>query len=103
MHKTFSGKNLLVLAAVALSLSACKNGSLFGKKKNSSSVTGWNYDDKNMGNYHVAKMKYPKAGPGLVFVQGGTFVMGATEEDVMADWNNVPKRVTVNSFFIDKT
>ncbi|MBI3882890.1 MAG: SUMF1/EgtB/PvdO family nonheme iron enzyme, partial [Sphingobacteriales bacterium] len=56
-----------------------------------------------MGNYHVSKLKYPKAGPGLVFVQGGTFVMGAKDEDVMSDWNNVPNRVTVPSFFIDET
>ena len=103
MQKTFSVKNLITLAAVALSLGACKNGSLFSKKKSASSVTGWNYDDKNMGNYHVSKMKYPKAGPGLVFVQGGTFVMGAKDEDVMGDWNNIPRRITVPSFFIDET
>ncbi len=29
--------------------------------------------------------------------------MGAVQEDVMGDWNNIPRRVTVNSFFIDKT
>ena len=29
--------------------------------------------------------------------------MGATEEDVMSDWNNIPRRVTVNSFYIDRT
>jgi formylglycine-generating enzyme required for sulfatase activity len=40
---------------------------------------------------------------GLVFVQGGTFTMGATEEDVMGDWNNVPRRVTVSSFLIDRS
>ena len=102
MQKIFSGKGLLLLAIAALSLNACKNG-LFGKKKSASSVTGWNYDDKNMGNYHVAKMKYPKAGPGLVFVQGGTFVMGSKEDDVMADNNNEPKRITVPSFFVDET
>jgi sulfatase modifying factor 1 len=28
--------------------------------------------------------------------------MGAVQEDIMADWNNIPHRVTVNSFFIDK-
>ena len=39
----------------------------------------------------------------MIFVQGGTFVMGAKEEDVMGDWNNVPRRVTVPSFFIDET
>jgi len=103
MQNTFSSRNLFILVAITLSLGACKNGGLFGKNKGSSSVTGWNYDDKNMGNYHVSKMKYPKAGPGLVFVQGGTFLMGAKEEDVMGDWNNVPKRITVPSFFIDET
>ncbi|MEP7108410.1 MAG: SUMF1/EgtB/PvdO family nonheme iron enzyme [Ferruginibacter sp.] len=103
MQKIISFKNLFILIAVLFSFGSCKNGGLFGKKKSSSSVTGWNYDDKNMGNYHVNKMKYPKAGPGLIFVQGGTFVMGAKEDDVMGDWNNIPKRVTVPSFFIDET
>ena len=37
-----------------------------------------------------------------VFVQGGSFVMGIKEEDVMGDWNNVPRKVTVPSFFIDR-
>jgi gliding motility-associated lipoprotein GldJ len=38
-----------------------------------------------------------------VFVQGGTFTMGQTEEDVMSDWNNIPRRVSVPSFYIDRT
>ena len=103
MHKIISIKNLLLLIVLVTALGSCKNGGIFGKKKSKSSVTGWNYDDKNQGNFHVAKMKYPKAGPGLIFVQGGTFVMGAKEDDVMFDWNNTPKRVTVPSFFIDET
>ena len=74
---------------------SCKEGGLFSKKHDKSGATGWNYNDKNQGGFNVAKAKDIKAGPGLVFVQGGTFVMGATEEDVMADWNNVPKRITV--------
>ena len=73
------------------------------KKPEKSTSTGWNYNDKNQGGFFVAKPKDIKTGPGLVFVQGGTFTMGATQEDVMSDWNNVPRRVTVNSFFIDKT
>ena len=100
MQKLISGKNLLLLAAAIFTLYSC-GGS--GKRKAKSAVTGWNYDDKNMGSFHVSKVKYPKAGPGLVFVQGGTFVMGAKEEDVMGDWNNLPKRVTVPSFYIDET
>ena len=38
-----------------------------------------------------------KTGPGLVFVEGGTFTMGRVEADVMTEWNNVPRRVTVSS------
>jgi gliding motility-associated lipoprotein GldJ len=96
-------KNLVILASCAAALGSCKNGGLFGKKTESSAVTGWNYNDKNMGGYQVSKEKEQRTGPGLVFVQGGTFTMGATEEDVMSDWNNIPRRVTVNSFYIDKT
>jgi gliding motility-associated lipoprotein GldJ len=29
--------------------------------------------------------------------------MGQNQEDIMGDWNNIKRRVTVNSFFIDKT
>jgi formylglycine-generating enzyme len=80
-----------------------KKGSGWSKKDGSSDVTGWHYNDKTQGGYYVTKPADVKTGPGLVFVQGGTFTMGATEEDVMGDWNNVPRRITVNSFFIDKT
>ncbi len=103
MQKTISLSSLLLVVFAACTLTACKNGGLFSKKKSKSSATGWNYDDKNMGNFHVAKVAYPKAGPGLAFVQGGSFVMGAKDEDVMGDWNNIPRRITIPSFFIDET
>ena len=90
----------VLLAALAGSGASCK---LAKKKKPQSDVTGWNYNDKNMGSFYVPKPKDVKAAPGLVFVQGGTFTMGANQEDVMGDWNNVPRRMTVPSFFIDKT
>ena len=105
MQKLLSIKGILTLSIAALALASCSSGSGggSGKKAAKSAVTGWNYDDKNMGNFHVSKVKFPKAGPGLVFVQGGTFVMGAKDEDIMGDWNNIPRRVTVNSFYIDET
>ena len=43
------------------------------------------------------------AGPGLTFVQGGTFTMGRVEQDVMYNWDNHPRRVTVASFYMDET
>jgi formylglycine-generating enzyme required for sulfatase activity len=97
-------KNLFIVLSCATAVSSCKNGKLFGGNKHEKSdVTGWNYNDKNMGGYQVSREKEQRTGPGLVFVQGGTFTMGATEEDVMGDWNNIPTRKTVNSFYIDRT
>jgi formylglycine-generating enzyme len=90
---------VLFIAALS-SLSSCN---LFKKKQAKSTATGWNYNDKNMGSFSVPKPKDVKTAPGLVFVQGGTFSMGANQEDVMGDWNNVTRRVTVPSFFIDRT
>ncbi len=85
-------------------LASCKGKGLFGKKKyDKSDMTGWNYNDKNQGGYQISKAKDQRTGPGLIFVQGGTFTMGQTEEDVMGDWNNVPRRVSVPSFYIDRT
>jgi gliding motility-associated lipoprotein GldJ len=103
MQKTMRVKNLAVLLSCVVLLASCKGKSLFGKKPDKSESTGWNYNDKNMGGYQVSKATEQGLGPGLVFVQGGTFTMGQTEEDVMGDWNNVPRRVSVPSFYIDRT
>jgi gliding motility-associated lipoprotein GldJ len=93
-------KNFLILLSSTALLTSCN---LFKKKKPESEVTGWTYNDKNMGGFQVAKSQDQATGPGLVFVQGGTFTMGQTEEDVMGDWNNIPRRVTVPSFYMDRT
>src|SRR6218665_1464452 len=104
MQRLLKAKNLVLLPAAAVLLfSSCKNGLLGKKKHQKSDVTGWNYNDKNMGGFNVSKEKEQGTGPVLVFVQGGTFTMGATQEDVMGVWNNIPRRVTVSSFYIDKT
>ncbi|HZH67267.1 MAG TPA: SUMF1/EgtB/PvdO family nonheme iron enzyme [Flavisolibacter sp.] len=93
-------KNLVILLSCATAISSCN---LFKKKQESSSVTGWNYNDKNMGGYQVSKATEQATGPGLVFVQGGTYTMGQTDEDIMGDFNNIPKRVTIPSFYMDRT
>jgi sulfatase modifying factor 1 len=95
-------KNCFLLLALSGVMVSCSKKS-GGTKKGESSVTGWKYNDKNQGNFNVPKPKDVKTAPGLVFVQGGTFMLGQSQEDVMMEWNNVPKRATVNSFFIDKT
>ncbi len=72
-----------------------------GKEK--SSVTGWNYNDTKNGGFEVAKYQGQETGPGLVFVQGGTFVMGNTEQDVIYEYHNIARRATVKSYYMDET
>jgi len=106
MQKTNTLKNLAILLSCAVLIASCKGKGLFGigkKKYEKSEVTGWNYNDSKMGGFMVAQAKDQKTGPGLVFVQGGTFTMGQTEEDVMGEWNNIPKRISVPSFYMDRT
>ncbi len=68
-----------------------------------STVTGWNLNDPKNGGFEVSPYEEQETGPGLVFIEGGTFTMGRSQDDVMADWNNVPRRVTVSSFYMDET
>src|SRR6186713_3646642 len=103
MQKTMKVKSLAILVSCVMLFASCKNFSLFNKKKDKSEVTGWNYNDKNMGGFQVSREKEQATGPGLVFVPGGTFTMGQTDEDVIGDFNNIPRRQTVPSFYIDRT
>ena len=66
-----------------------------------SRTTGWVYNDPYWGGFEVAPYEEQETGPGLVLVTGGTFVMGRTEQDVTYQWDNVPRRVSVSSFYMD--
>ena len=98
----FISRILLSLTTIGLiSLSSC---GMLGKKSNDvSSVTGWEYNNPDFGGFEYQSGYEQETGPGLVFIEGGTFIMGRVEQDVMYDWNNVPRRVTVPSFYMDET
>ncbi len=68
-----------------------------------STTTGWEYNDSDWGGFEVVQSYDQVTGPGLVFIEGGTFTMGRTEQDVTFDWNNLPRRVTLTSFYMDET
>jgi len=72
-------------------------------KKQKSSVTGWNYNDKKNGGFQVFDKVEQPTGPGLVLIEGGTFVMGSLESDLTKDMDNLERRVTVASFYMDET
>jgi sulfatase modifying factor 1 len=68
-----------------------------------SPVTGWAYNDPTNGGFEKPPYEEQETGPGLVLIEGGTFTMGRTEHDVTYEWNNVPRRVTISSFYMDET
>ncbi|GAO28184.1 GldJ protein [Geofilum rubicundum JCM 15548] len=78
-------------------------GSCGNSKKSVSSTTGWAYNSPDHGGFEYRAGYEQETGPGLVFIEGGTFIMGQVEEDVMREWNNVPRRVTVPSFYMDES
>ncbi|MFM7637165.1 MAG: SUMF1/EgtB/PvdO family nonheme iron enzyme [Crocinitomicaceae bacterium] len=71
--------------------------------KERSTSTGWEYNNYKNGGFEKVNAKEQETGPGLVFIQGGTFTMGRTEQDVMYDWNARSARFTVSSFYMDRT
>jgi gliding motility-associated lipoprotein GldJ len=72
-------------------------------QKERSNTTGWNTNDPKNGGFEIASWEGQETGPGLVFVEGGTFTMGRVEQDVRYDWDNIPRRATVSSFYMDET
>ena len=68
-----------------------------------STTTGWDYNNPENGGFEVTTQVEQETGPGLIFIEGGTFVMGSTQERVIQDWDNNPRKVTVPSFYMDET
>jgi len=93
----FVSKNVLGVAAVVavLFLASCA--------KNRSGATRWTYNDEKNGGYERHEFIEQETGPGLVLVEGGTFTMGRVEDDLNFTWDNIPRRVTVSSYYIDET
>ena len=95
IFRKIGGWALMAMLIIAL-------GSCAKKNQNSSRTTGWNYNDPENGGFEVAKYVDQEAGPGLVLIEGGTFVMGATQEPTIFTRNNQPTRITVRSFYMDQ-
>jgi gliding motility-associated lipoprotein GldJ len=74
-----------------------------GNKGERSATTGWKYNDQEWGGFEKLDYEGQATGPNLVPIEGGTFLMGLTDEDVTYEWNNEPRRVTVSSFYMDET
>jgi len=95
MKKKQIRKAIVISAAVLMTVSC-------GQQR--SSTTGWTLNDPKNGGFEVpVGYTEQETGPGLVLIEGGSFTMGRVEQDVMFDWNNIPRKVTVSSFYMDET
>ena len=102
-------KTKLYLSAISILLLGCAPNT---PPEDYSVTTGWATNWQQNGGFE-AKLKNSsgeefnyqgmETPSNMVFIQGGTFVMGRTQEDVMQDGNNIPKEVTVSSFWMDQT
>lgn len=90
IQKTF----VILMAGLLFSPYACK--------RERSGATGWEYNNPDNGGFQKVPYYEQETGPGLVLIEGGRFTMGRVEQDVTYDWNNIPRTVTVSSFYMDE-
>ncbi len=70
-----------------------------------STVTGVAYNDENDPNnsFTVNDFEGQPDAPNLVFIEGGRFVMGSSEEDILYTRDNVERTASIQSFYMDET
>lgn len=90
---------LATFIALTVVISSCNKSGSSGSKK-----TGAQYNAKRPGSLQVSKKVKPTPGPGLVHIEGGTFVMGGSNiDDIGFDYAAPKRRVTVATFYMDET
>lgn len=90
-----------LLFLLSITLLSCKSKS---KRNGVSDKTGVSYNDPYNGGLQINREIRSSAGPGLIAIEGGTFVMGGSlNQDLNYDYDNAKRRVTVASFYIDET
>ena len=93
-----TNKLILILSVIFL-ISSCSRKTSYEK----SSTTGWEYNNTKNGGFETNQtFVEQETGPGLVFIEGGSFTMGRVEQDVMYEWDNIPRKQSVSSFYLDE-
>jgi len=90
---------ILFTIAIGASIFSCNKSN----NKDNSRATGWDVNSKDGGFQYNTDYEEQETGPGLVFVEGGTFTMGRVQDDPMHDWNNTPTQQHIQSFYMDET
>jgi gliding motility-associated lipoprotein GldJ len=86
-----------LVAISALFIASCST------EYETSNITGWDYNNPKNGGFQKVPYAEQETGPGLILIEGGTFTMGRVEQDITMENHNIPRRVTVSSFYMDET
>lgn len=98
------GLSVAFLALISLVVASCSSGKKSTKEPGKRSrTTGAAYAKKEGEGFYVADFKGMPTGPNMVFIEGGRFVMGSLEEDVINTHDNLERTVTLGSFYMDET
>lgn len=105
MKRKIVGISLLCLGILFLLPSCSQHSHVKGKGDGISPTTGWAYNDKRYGGFEVSNYDGQPTPPGMVFIQGGRFTMGFSDDEMptMESSNSQRRTVTVSSFYMDET
>jgi gliding motility-associated lipoprotein GldJ len=96
-------RHLSLIACVVMLSTACKREKhpTAANPGKESTATGMAYNEDD--GFQVNDFQGQPAGPNLVFIEGGRFVMGSAEEDLTNTHDNIERAVSIQSFFMDET
>jgi gliding motility-associated lipoprotein GldJ len=89
-------KTAFIVASVAIATSCATTNT------NQSKSTGWGMNDPKWGGFQSMDNYSQPVPLRMVFIEGGTFVMGRNQENLMYEYDNIPRRVSVSSFYMDE-
>lgn len=103
MKFTLKIYSIIIIGLFIISGCGSQGGGGSADLGSTSQTTGWEYNSPENGGFEVNTDYDPELGPGLAYIEGGTFAMGRTQDDMLFQWDMSPRRVTVSSFYMDQT
>ncbi|MDB0043451.1 gliding motility lipoprotein GldJ [Flavobacteriaceae bacterium] len=94
---------ITLVLLLSIIITGCNSNNPFKNNKNTSQGYGWKISTKDGGFRNTQSFTGQNTGPGLVYIEGGTYTKGNVQDNIMRDWNNTPTQQYVRSFFIDET
>lgn len=81
-----------------------QNSTNVHEKGQKSKITGVNYNEEdNKDSFQVEAYQEQPEAPNMVYIEGGRFVFGSSEEDLLFKHDAYEQTESVQSFFMDKT